>query len=230
MSFYFYVIYIHANDQSQGTLNKQISIASSSTHSINLLQPLPSAQTHIKKAEWRVVSKENNLQFYFCCPALNSKFPNLLAGDVFCVTCCFQWRRRWQCVWVMSMTQHKRCVANLALHLERQSHFNQGYWAGVCLGRQAGAFKDLTNKTCQRELGRKPELICRPSPYLLPILTHHAAPQQRSDTDGLLTKLDIHWCKQTTQSVSTQHVAFTVNHFLPPSLGSPQICNPVWLF
>lgn len=53
----------------------------------------------------------------------------------------------------MSMTQHKRCVANLALHWERQSHFNQGYWGGVCLGRQAEAFKDLTNKTCQRELG-----------------------------------------------------------------------------
>lgn len=62
--------------------------------------------------------------------------------------------------------------------------------------------------------GQQPELICRPSPYLLPILTHHAPPQQHWDTDGLLTKLDIHSCKQTTQSISKQHVAFMVNHFL----------------
>jgi len=39
--------------------------------------------------------------------------------------------------WVTSVTQHKRCVANLARRRgKRQSHFNQGYWAGVCLGRQ----------------------------------------------------------------------------------------------
>lgn len=70
-----------------------------------------------------------------------------------CIMCCFPSWRHWQCVWVMSMTQHKRCVANLALHWERQSHFNQIYWGGVCLERQAKGFKDLTNKTCQRELG-----------------------------------------------------------------------------
>lgn len=121
-------------------LTKQMSIASNSTYTVNLLHPLPSAQTHIKKAEWRVVSNENNLWFHFCCP-------------ISCIMCCFQSQRHWQCVWVMSMTQLKRCVANLALHWERQSHFNQGYWGGVCLGRQARAFKDLTNKTCQRELG-----------------------------------------------------------------------------
>lgn len=51
------------------------------------------------------------------------------------------------------MTQHKRCVANLALHWEHQSHFNQGYWGGVRLGRHAEAFKDLTNKICRRDLG-----------------------------------------------------------------------------
>lgn len=74
--------------------------------------------------------------------------------------------------------------------------------------------------------GQRPKLIRRPSPYLLPILTHHASPQQQSDTDGILTKLDTHWCKQTTQGISKQRVAFMVNHFLPFSLGCPQFFYP----
>lgn len=74
--------------------------------------------------------------------------------------------------------------------------------------------------------GQRPKLIRRPSPYLLPILTHHASPQQQSDTDGILTKLDTHWCKQTTQGISKQRVAFMVNHFLPFSVGCPQFFYP----
>lgn len=154
------------------------------------------------------------------------KVPKPSWPAVSCIMHRLQSQRHCQCVWVMSMTQHKRCVANLALRWERQSHFNQGYWGGVCLGRQAGAFKDLTNKTCQRELGQQPELIRRPSPYLLRILTHHATASTAFGHRWPLTKLDIHGCKQTTQSISEQHVAFMVNHFLPPSLGSPQIFYP----
>lgn len=75
-------------------------------------------------------------------------------------------------------------------------------------------------------VGQRPKLIRRPSPYLLLILTHHASLQQHSDTDGILTKWDTHWCKQTTQSISKQRVAFMVNHFLPFSLGSPHFFYP----
>lgn len=89
------------------------------------------------------------------------------------------------------------------------------------------AFKDPTNKTCQKELGSGQNWYVDPLPICFSsCLTMHASLQQHSATDGILTKWDTHWCKQTTQSISKQRVAFMVNHFLPFSLGFPHFFYP----
>lgn len=121
-------------------LNRQICTASCLTMMVNHLDPLQSFETNIKRPEWRAVSKEHNLYFHFCCPILKFKRSQISWLALSSILCCLQSRRHCKYVWVMSMTQHKRSVASLAPRWKRHSHFNQGYWGGVCLGRQAWGF------------------------------------------------------------------------------------------